>query len=482
MAEQIIGAPLAMETKTIVAVHLLTGLPFPDILRNLNKIQIISSYEFARIGSETFKLNNSYIKIANDKVYTKTPINDLAISLAAQYTDLVDTMHGELDDVLMRYEDYSNAISNTFLRIQNGFETIRSLTYKKITVFNEKEFIKACRKNKAFAEFTKKTVNVIIPNVKVGNELEGYLHYKKVVVTLEKKSLCVQKIKFYFSTFDISSEEIRHMGNTPLHPHILGNFCWGNRQTDYELYREAHAYIYLIDVIVESVKSYNPEGPFNSVKQIASNIYEIKKKVDSMRQAGISFESDKAHNLQVIWNALPKCEKCYHVLPENNECMNNHCKANPNASDINCRRCSHSTAKMEFNEKLNQYLFKCTNSTCLTNLQHIHLDVSCPACGTNSLFYEIKGRFIDKAYCSCIDPHPIIAVKKLNLDTKTYDWITIKDDIDCIVKGCSRKLIFNDINSNYVCPHHDIYNQRDCNGEIIKSFLESYTIKENYES
>lgn len=462
--------PLVLESTDVIRIGMILDKPVKDILTALSKIQVTNPYKFSRLTNVT-----SYkdLKVSKDVIYIPRQYSrdeslfPIALILMSDIADITkfENINSIYVDVLRVKNNYSNIISKheNLKRYYNDFyaDMKKFMPFK---IFNKQEWILACKKNKVRA--LENGIGIEIPNVKVGNEIEGYINYKKVVVKL-KMNLNPDLVEFHFSSFHLSSKDIELLGDYALHPHIRDTFCFGNRNDDYHLYTMGHNYSFLIDLLVESVKSYNPEGPYISISQIAYNIGVIKKKLNELKEAGIDFNSDRATVLRSMWNNLPKC-KCGALLDGKN-CTANRCKRNPNAI-IGCDRCmSNLIFTGEYCEKMEQYIYKCSNTDCITNRQHYETTAKCNNCGHSDMMYVYR----DEIYCQC-NKKDVVAIKL----SEEEDYIFTKQLI-CPIIGCDKKLNFGitDLGYRYACSSHgNIYRPDFQLTSIIKRKIEIHQL------
>ena len=164
---------------------------------------------------------------------------------------------------------------------------------------------------------------------KVGNDLEGYIRYRNVLLWFDYPSL-----KFSNSMFRIGKNSWANYG---AHPHIDGSsICFGNRDNE-----AIHARIFSPEVYFQIVKetlfSYNPHDPYSSISELRKFISRRKRNLpgiwrrstdglvrmsDGMTEHGIKMEiMHIGDDGKIIWDIFPNADLPQHLNEINNKTL-----------------------------------------------------------------------------------------------------------------------------------------------------------------
>lgn len=222
--------------------------------------------------------------------------------------------------------------------------------YHSLKFFDFKEFHKVARAQKVGVYKDGESYRMNFKNVSCGNETEGHINYKAVNLWVNSK-FQLTKCEFVFSKFVLNSEWFSHT----VHPHISGRsgICYGNRKSDFQLYRDHLAYEFYIDLISETVRSYNPDNPYVSLSEVRSQLAvyeEVLRGNKTLEEMPIAERSRRI----VEMSTLDECSRCGNYMMAG-RCNNLECVACPDHIEI-CSACNNPMeATWEEHQRLNTY-------------------------------------------------------------------------------------------------------------------------------
>jgi len=293
---KIIGTPVYFDPSIITDVAVFLGKSYEEIEESSNKIFSVDHLSYQLLERLSDKLDSGYTKHTIYNIVYFCNGDNIYADGSALYYDDIRTYSLLLSQT--KYEFEIAAVSGEYKAAKDTLRQIREISdsiqlqhrdlmhlMKKdfvYTPFNFAELEKYCRKYKIGYELyniprkDKAVFGLIFSKVKVGNDIEGYVNYKKIVLrfnlNFELKSSVYYFNNWYFENIGITF---------CVHPHIYDYICYGNRKSDYEVYVNMRNYAFLIDLINETVRSYCADSPFVSV-------------------------TDLQKKLRIIHNALPK--------------------------------------------------------------------------------------------------------------------------------------------------------------------------------
>jgi len=182
--------------------------------------------------------------------------NDLFLqSLFQQQVNLVES-------AIRSYRRYREAITEQSMLINNIFAPQRIMDIDK--------FLKAAKKYKP--HFVRGELILEFRKVKFGNETEGYIKARKVLVGMDS-NFEILSLEFHYPNglkLKTSSVDGLHI---PIHPHIdVPNICYGNRDIDATGYIKHQEYDFFLILLKETLNNYNHESPYYSLTTIRSYI------------------------------------------------------------------------------------------------------------------------------------------------------------------------------------------------------------------
>jgi len=259
--------------------------------------------------------------------------------------------------------------------------------------FDINALIKAGKKYKIEVARAGEDISFIVRNVRCGNEIEGYLQYKAIQMFMTEKYTFRHTI-YYFNKFMYDTRwGISRVGS--LHPHIGsgGSICWGNRVSDVQLYIESRSYAFLLEVLKESLFSYNPGdgddgAPFRPVKEISEVIRLLNKLIDiKLSKDGNSSSKEinsSRYFAETIGNSF--CPHCDYITNEEGRCVNLRCKGCEKAN-IKCSKCQQDCVIGDYDEDARMFEWICNNEQCMASPKYPYRVTApyCRHCGRPSL-------------------------------------------------------------------------------------------------
>ena len=261
------------------------------------------------------------------------------LSKVAQNEDILN-YHNNINKQTIRYFKDLIKIAEEQSKIRDRQKILESyyenLSFLKLPDWTA--FVKAAKKYKVKAVHKDGYISLMFPNVICGNDIEGFIQYRAIEVLWSKNTNSVKEVIYYFKDFIISD---KWGFITALHPHVDGSFCWGNREEDYSIYRNANEWGFLIGLINESLRGYNPSSPFINITKLRHILSQLKavlpKDVTKLR----IIRNDVAESFKwfsTIKEKAQSCPICGQILMEGQPCMGQNCRRNPD-SIIDCDIC-----------------------------------------------------------------------------------------------------------------------------------------------
>jgi len=264
-------------------------------------------------------------------------------------------LHNDISDITRYLNNYDEAIK-------------RKMNRSELTIFSTKDIIKSVKKLKLKYELKKnfggekELLRIYFKNVKIGNEIEGYMRYKQIDLYLKPYSLTLVDSVFTFNHFKLTRSEYTPI---PFHPHINSSFCFGNVSDEFNSYISNGFYDFALAIIKETVYHYDAENPY-------INISKLRRKIDFCEKMWRETESQR-DNFQRIDLTCPACgEMAIRNSNGDIECLSQTCKMNPLYVD-NCGLCG-GARQVVYPLKLvsngRGYMRFCP-----------HCEIKCPYCG-----------------------------------------------------------------------------------------------------
>lgn len=333
--------------------------------------------EFNAIDSPIFNIDGSYnyyIKYYQNKVYYYGNIPVLMLLCSAYI--ISEKQAFQLQPMLTKLREWTQrnqAIAEILERHQRDLRYALERYGSDVPTFQLQNFSlktinKIMAKHKGSAEFVGNDLKLTFNKIRCGNDIEGYVNYKSITVFLPfnkfgTRNLNSNRIIYTFQKFSLDTCD-KINGIPALHPHISGGdaeFCFGNRDEDWRIYAMSYNFPFIIDLIYESLHTYNPSSPYIHISMLINVIktlnmvYKDYKKLNPASTPGVL----ASH----IFRGVNTCPKCYTILGVDGACIRDRCRANPLAV-INCDRCGVAMERIEWDAEHRQYKWVCRNTSC----------------------------------------------------------------------------------------------------------------------
>lgn len=294
------------------------------------KIHIVSDKSFREMVSSVRLKGNVLMSSDNQYYIVRDTEKDIYYTAYAEAESdlliyIISRIQGLSDSEAKRSREIFANNRTRYNIIQSWVEEIISIQ-KNIAVkygemqdykpFDYKELHKYCKKyrikftlNESNGEF-----DMEFNKVCIGNEAEGYINYKKIILTFNS-DFNLLNAKYYFNDWYYDRKWFGF--SRTLHPHISGSICYGNRTGDMENYINNRNYAFIVDLINTSVRSYYHENPFVSITGISKILLFMKYALPKSGKTSKEF-----FNTQYMDETL--CRRCgsYTYL---GECSNPQC-------------------------------------------------------------------------------------------------------------------------------------------------------------
>ena len=345
----IIGKPCIISNARKLEIAMLTDIPYEEIEAFIDSsVKLINEKERLNIlnhNSSIVWLERSII-LNNNNVYIElvyaynSDVIFQAILEAVLYVlcDISVNTAEKRSASIARDLQEAALLSKNIVRLAEEIK----IKYNRINFTKRADwaaFVKACKKYKLSPVETTGSIAFTFRNITTGNDIEGHIQYKAITFVWNKKTNSVVDVVYHFSKFALATSFGLRLA---LHPHIScdGEVCYGNRGEDMGIYKTANAYEYILDLLRDTVMSYNPESPYANVTKIAAYLRALntvvpkdKNKLTTMRS---SVDISQAwHNS--IADSIRKCGFCAQYL-DGGVCRNDNCIGNELAI-INCPDC-----------------------------------------------------------------------------------------------------------------------------------------------
>jgi hypothetical protein len=153
-------------------------------------------------------------------------------------------------------------------------------------------------------EKTDQNIIMNFKQIKVGNDVEGYVSYKNIEITFDLRFKLL-RTRFYFNKFMYDTGWEMDLS---MHPHIGSYVCYGNRADDFNAYLAHHNFPFLLDLIKETVNSYYPERPFIDIRKLGSRIKAVEKALIGSKLGDCENDEKKSKEIfQFVRGKLTMC-------------------------------------------------------------------------------------------------------------------------------------------------------------------------------
>ena len=393
----IIGKPCIISNARKLEIAVLTGIPYDDIEAFIDSsVKIVNEQEHINVinhspSTATQWLENSVV--INNTIYIKL--------LAATNQNFI--FRAVLEAVLYIFCDFSVPVANRradamaacLQEVARLNEKIADhvfdikLMYDRILPIKRNDwvaFVKACKKLKLRPIETEESIAFTFTNIKTGNDIEGYVQYKGITFVWSKEKNTVVNVVYHFSKFTLATSfELR----LALHPHIStdGEVCYGNRSEDMGIYKAANSYEYILDLLRDTVMSYNPESPYANITKIAIYLRALNAVVPKDRNRLTKIRSDI--EISEAWynsiaSDIKQCRYCHQYL-DGDACRTHNCIYNELAI-INCADCGQQLIWDIFRRRLTcpgHFICSVCGSTSIGSV------CTYPSCSTNSEVIDV---------------------------------------------------------------------------------------------
>uniref|UniRef100_A0A6H1ZKB3 Uncharacterized protein n=1 Tax=viral metagenome TaxID=1070528 RepID=A0A6H1ZKB3_9ZZZZ len=326
-----------------------------DRLRFSNMLVDIGSYSIGNQG-------NDYL-VMDDNKQQWTYLFIAAVHSAGN-TIGVSRVLDSLMDTRARIRDY-------ILSVESRYEAIKEVLSNARFLLNLPALRKAVNKRKGLMEVINNNIIITFHNIRSGNDIEGYIKYRKIRMVFNG-NLTITNIQYHFSKFYYDTDWL-YVGC--LHPHVMGtSMCWGNRTEDWGLYCKAQAWVFWVDLLRESLSSYNPAGPYRSVTNIRNDISQLQRVLMGNDELLLITEAEAVSRriFELVSLSQAYCRACNTMLNEDDDCLNIVCSYSPNY-EASCSICGGRLVTQGEHTPRTRLQWVC--ATCYT----------CPVCNMSSI-------------------------------------------------------------------------------------------------
>jgi hypothetical protein len=323
---KISSQPLTNVSKHDIAnIALFLGISSKEVFESMKKIHIINNTTYSnilrhnpeyaieqRITTElgyvlirTLSINNVYYinerEFGNAGLYEYEKIAYLILYVLSDINNI--------DEIIINYarlKSYHNNLNSSRRNFVNAEEQYRKLLFDHpiFTPTDYRSLFLYAKKMKIKLEKTDQNIIMNFKQIKVGNDVEGYVSYKNIEITFDLRFKLL-RTRFYFNKFMFDTK----WGiDLPMHPHISSYVCYGNRADDFNAYLAHHNFPFLLDLIKETVNSYYPERPFIYIKKLGSRIKAVEKALIGSKLGDCENDEKKSKEIfEFIQGKLTMC-------------------------------------------------------------------------------------------------------------------------------------------------------------------------------
>lgn len=235
------------------------------------------------------------------------------------------------EQIIRNISSYQSQIRDYHNSIRREMERLKEFTIPKI-----ENLEKVCKKMKiGYRLMPTGLFELNFGKVTVGNETEGHIKYKNITIGFDfewrQKYVVYQFSNWYYDS--------RWGINWQLHPHVCdSDMCFGNRLDDYNLYLQNNSWIFLIDLIKETVNAYNPGSPYVSVVKLSKALRVAQKAMQNVDMNKYKTDEEISQRLITISrHSNNTCQTCGDFIYDGS-CINDNCVRNRDAQ-IFCTIC-----------------------------------------------------------------------------------------------------------------------------------------------
>ena len=380
--------------KNIMQASLLSGIKLEELTKCLPRMALTE--RALRTSECIYTVNYSHIAfyVVNDgtlwKKATTTLREDEEIAVivfnylatqknfvknSGKFKQIMTDYYTQLANISSHYMNIEIAVSN----IRSQMEKFNSNRFQINTEDVVETFTKVCKKLKISYSFVSGLHNLKFKDVKVGNEIEGYINYKSITFVVDD-DFKLRDMIFGFNGFVVrSSWHLSYLGT--LHPHINADprICFGNRDVDFKTYSTTGNVQFFCLLLKETVSNYSPENPFIKINDIRNKIKGLEhlSQIKNVTKDGKIYEfhtHPEEYSKYVLEGrkACPHCSGFLYPSPIDAQasmnCTNPECAANPNAELI-CSECSTPLTRGVWQIHERKYKYECYNANCSCSVQ-----------------------------------------------------------------------------------------------------------------
>lgn len=397
--ERIIGSPYNMSKRDLLNMAIYFGMPIEQLEAVIiEKIKVVSNDEFRIIlndeRSQYLTEEISLVRHGNYYIKNQAIQSDNKYTLVSIAKIIAIEVFSDNRDIYSAYKRYVEGLGSIRVRTERINDILReirdqneNLSFYKF--FDWKLFKSVFIKRKCKIRELDDRIIISFPKLKLGNDIEGYINYKKIHLEWSKISNEPIRMVAEFAKFTLASDWCEFC----LHPHISGNvICYGNRLSDSELYINSGRIEFFADLIYETVHSYYPENPYISVKDLGKQLKRLEMVLKNTKSVKFLSDEEKSRIWYVeMQRQAQYCPRCNEPLTPEGHCTGESCRGNPLAI-IQCSECGqqliwdavfrsfvcpgHYACRACGNTYPN--VDHCVNVNCQNNPNYVRL---CPHCG-----------------------------------------------------------------------------------------------------
>jgi len=402
-----LGRPCDLPEKRKIAVAIFLNKSYEEVSEATQNILAVNRNTFnyiartydnvSSIRANTLFSEPFYYVSEEGIVYDKVEACLIALLIPEDQENAIKIWNKCSGNIINAYEYFNRSaeLYNEYLKIlEQNTISYTPINWKELFTYGKKLKLKITRE---------KSLSLIIiefGKVTIGNDIEGYIKYKNIILTFDD-NFTLKRSQFFFTNWEYDSD----LGlDWSLHPHIKDYICYGNRKEDFVIYQSTKNFAFLLDLIKESVNSYYPDQPFISVKKLASRLRAMERALPLHKAANP--ESERVESLLEFAEAHTRYCDCGNYMI-NNRCTGITCRRNPEAQ-LNCAHCN---TPLVWSAEHN--ILICPQQGCEN---HVLTASTTANTDDNSIIYEDSDALMDA-----------IAPDSSHADSEAADIITLED-------------------------------------------------------
>ena len=333
---KILSTPVYISSEEITEVALYTKSTYEQVSEIANRMQIVSPESHAYLRRIAGQDSNIYKKIIinNKTAGIKDQLtNMLYLTYDPEFSRIAVFLSEFFDhSILANHCEYFRSNQKALRRVAEAIiERKRQESFIRTNIqgiilyepIDFRELEKYCRKYKIkFSLNEDKTFDFEFRSVKIGNETEGHVNYKIIILTFDEQFNIIRQ-RYYFKSWYYDTKWNLKWA---MHPHVGGYICYGNRAEDMDFYIAQHQYAFIVDLIKETVHSYYPEKPFISIQGLSTRLLRMENALPKAKAALEKFNSSPSMEeiIPFIAGNSQVCSVCGYYIYENH-CTNPNC-------------------------------------------------------------------------------------------------------------------------------------------------------------